>query len=225
MKRLLMVALAGLWMLTSCTPAARPDDGYDESLYRQPDGAMEYVRNDRGHRQGKPFSMLGYSRQNGNEMYNATDGGSVPGPDVYIDRNVLARHIAFLTTKLPQVDDAAVLVTDDQVFIGVSGSEGTPDEDTLYETKRTALSLTPRYFKIHVTGDPQLKGQIMNMGNHAGITRGGVNRQEMEQLLERMGRIDTKLDRRYEREDAPDSQGTHPMTNKRFPASAGDLSH
>ncbi|WP_309866087.1 YhcN/YlaJ family sporulation lipoprotein [Desmospora profundinema] len=223
MKRLIVILFVCLWMTTSCAPAARPDNGYNESLYREPEGAMEYVRDDRRFR-GAQFDMIGYSRQTGNEMYNATDGGAVPGPDVYIDRNVLARHIAFLTTKLPQIDDAAVLVTDDQVLIGVTGREGKPDEDTLYEAKRTALSLTPRYFKIHVTGDPEARSQIMNIGSQAGTARATLNGQEMEELLERMG-ADTPLDQRFEREDEPFSQGKRPMTHKRMTPSAGELSH
>lgn len=199
-KKAVFILIALLSMVVSCTPTARPDDSYDESLYNNENNDILYVRDNR-RPQGKRFNMIGYSRQTGNERYNATDGGAVPGPDVYIDRTALARQVAFLTNKLPKVDETAVLVTDDQVLIGVKGTGDKPDSDTLYEAKRTALSLTPRYFKIHVTGDQEARKQIVRIGSKAGATRERVkfNQQEMERLLERMGDntpLDLKRNRR-----------------------------
>ncbi|PTM57677.1 YhcN/YlaJ family sporulation lipoprotein [Desmospora activa] len=224
-KRAAFLLFALLWLVTSCTPSARPDDGYDESLNKDGNNeALDFVSDGR-RPQGKRFNMIGYSRQSGNELYNATDGGAVPGPDVYIDRTVLARQIAFLTNKLPKVDETAVLVTDDQVLIGVKGKEEKPDENTLYEAKRTALSLTPRYFKINVTGDPEAREQIIRIGSQTGSTRERVkfNQQEMERLIERMDR--TPLDLKRGREGEFYSQKGKPMSHKRFTPSAGDLSH
>jgi hypothetical protein len=166
------------WMLTAlcllgtvaCQPNARPDDGYDESLYQDGNRGYGYVTNRRP--QGTNANPLGYSRQRGNEFRNATDGGALPGPDVYIDRNSLARQIAYLSTKLPDVSDAAVLVTASHVFIGVEGNNGArPSQKALYETRRTALSLTPRYYQVYVSGKPGFKKRLQEIGAKAMGTR------------------------------------------------------
>ncbi|OYD07239.1 YhcN/YlaJ family sporulation lipoprotein [Paludifilum halophilum] len=194
MKRVALCLAAFLLIATvSCNSMGRldrPQDSYDESLYRKEQGAVrEFLGNPRGHRrlQGKEYQPIGYSRQRqkGNQYYNATDGGGVPGPDVYIDREALARQIAHLTTQLPQVDDAAVVVTDDQVFVGVKGDKKEVSDKTVYEARRTALSLTPRYYQIHVTKDPKLRQKLTRIGDR--VRGEGLNQRDREQLLQQLG--------------------------------------
>ncbi|MFC4076108.1 YhcN/YlaJ family sporulation lipoprotein [Salinithrix halophila] len=187
MKRIAGILAVLLLGSTACTPAERPDDGYDESLYRNDNRkGVDFIRQQRP--QGRDYNQVGFGRQKGNELYNATDGGAVPGPDVYIDRNVLARQIAFLTTKLPRVEDCSVIVTDDQVLIGVKGNGKRVSRKTLYEAKRTALSLTPRYYHVHVTGDPKLRNRINQIGQRTLGTpeKIGTQRKEMERLVDEM---------------------------------------
>lgn len=62
---------------------------------------------------------------------------------MFVDRPLLARHIAEMVTNLPNVKDATALVTDDRVFIGVNTKNGKVDPKTVKEAKRTAESLTP----------------------------------------------------------------------------------
>lgn len=172
MKRIITIFAVFIMVLTvACNQLQRsdhPDEGYDESLYNENDNPqIGYVGNpvDRNPPNGRNYSKMGFSRQQGKELHNATDGGSVPGPDVYIDRNVLARQISFLTTKLPEVEDTTVVVTDDHVFIGLQGKKGSVSDKTKYEAKRTALSLTPRYYKILVTSDSKMKQRLNDIGS------------------------------------------------------------
>ncbi|PTX59075.1 sporulation lipoprotein YhcN/YlaJ [Melghirimyces profundicolus] len=191
MKRYLFPVMALFLALSACAPAERPNDGYDESL--NPDtqnGAYDYVTN-KGRRPRQNFyNEIGFSRQKGREYYNATDGGAVPGPDVYINRSALARQISSLSTRLPTVDDATVVVTDDKVFIGVKNNKGNISDDTLYEVRRTAWSLTPRYYQVYVTKNDTIRKELMNIGRKAGNAQQNhrLNKEEMEDLVDRMDR-------------------------------------
>ncbi|EGK07833.1 hypothetical protein HMPREF9374_3553 [Desmospora sp. 8437] len=195
MKRWLYPLVALILFTSACNnPSARPErpnDSYDESLYENRDkNALDYVT-DRGRRpQHDRYNQIGFSRQTGNELYNATDGGAVPGPDVYINRSALARQISFLASKLPQVDDAIVVVTDDKVLIGVNADQGKISDKTLYEVRRTAWSLTPRYYQVYVTRDAAIRNKLNRIGQHAGGTQEKMrmSREEMEDLVSRMDR-------------------------------------
>lgn len=191
MKRLLFPILALCLALSACAPAERPNDGYDESLYPDPQGgAYDYLTNNGRRPRGDRYNTIGFSHQKGNELYNATDGGAVPGPDVYINRTALARQISFLSTKLPSVDDATVLVTDDKIFIGVKNHNKKILDDTLYEVRRTAWSLTPRYYQIYVTNDENTRKKLLRIGRRVGGSQQNIrmNKEEMEDLTDQMNK-------------------------------------
>ncbi|SEN56519.1 Sporulation lipoprotein YhcN/YlaJ (Spore_YhcN_YlaJ) [Lihuaxuella thermophila] len=121
------------------------------------------------------------------ENYKTGDGRAA-GPNVFVDRSLLARHIAQMVTVLPNVKEATALVTDDHVFVGVNTKNGKMDTKTVKEAKRTAESITPRYFKVHVTTDRNLNSQIQRVGmrlNGASDVEGV--RGDLEQLLRKMG--------------------------------------
>lgn len=192
MKHGLYILVTLSLLASACTPSAapeRPNDSYDESLYEDRDkNALDYVTNRDKRPQHDHYNQIGFSRQKGKERYNATDGGAVPGPDVYINRSALARQISFLATKLPQVDDAIVVVTDDQVLVGVKGNQGKISDKTLYEVRRTAWSLTPRYYQVYVSRDASIRNRLNRIGQHAGGSQEKIrmSREEMEDLIRQM---------------------------------------
>lgn len=193
MKRWFFPVLAAFLFTGACTPgtAERPNDGYDESLYEnRQNNALDYVTDGGNRPRYSRYNQIGFSRQKGREVYNATDGGAVPGPDVYINRSALARQISFLSTKLPRVDDATVVVTDDKVLIGVKADNGKISDKTLYEVRRTAWSLTPRYYKVYVTRDGAVRNELNRIGQQAGNSqeKTGMSRKRMEDLVDRMDR-------------------------------------
>lgn len=115
-------------------------------------------------------------------------------PNVFIDRSILAKHISQMLISLPQVKASTVLVTDDHVFLGVQqrpapkGSKPMTGKQLDYEAKRVAQSVTPRFFKVHVTHRADLEREInqigMRMQKNGDIegTNGNLN-----DLLRRMG--------------------------------------
>lgn len=163
-----------------------------EPLYREQnnDTRMGLVRNDQINGEetarGGGQNEIGYFHYNPQNYVN--QNGRPPGPNVFVDRTVLARHIAQLVTFLPNVKEATALVTDDHVFIGVTTKNNKLDAKTIKEARRTAESVTPRYFRVHVTTDKQLNSQIQSVGMRMVGNRDvqGI-RGDLEQLLRKMG--------------------------------------
>lgn len=111
-----------------------------------------------------------------------------PEPAIIIDRSLLAKHIASLVGILPNVAGVTTLVTDDHVFIGIKERDARKGKNTLKEVARTAESVTPRYFKIHVTDKKSLEEKV----NAVGIRMRGNHdvegvKGDLEQLLREMG--------------------------------------
>ncbi|SHE77688.1 Sporulation lipoprotein YhcN/YlaJ (Spore_YhcN_YlaJ) [Seinonella peptonophila] len=112
--------------------------------------------------------------------------------EVYMDRSLLAKHIAQLVTRLPHVKTATTLVTDDHVFIGLQYRSpqvsASGKKKAVYEARRVAQSVTPRYFKVHVTDRQKLEQQInrvgMRMQRNGDIE--GIHG-DLNQLLRQMG--------------------------------------
>lgn len=115
-------------------------------------------------------------------------------PDVYIDRSILAKHIAQLVASLPQAHQPTTLVTDDHVFIGLhykstsKGQKPMSKEQVKKEVRKIAESVTPRYYKIHVTDRSQLETKMKNIGlkMHSNGDVEGIHG-DLHQLLKEMG--------------------------------------
>lgn len=196
MKRWISSLLTGaiLFSLVACAGNAGQREemgGVSEPLYRNnTDTRIGYVRNDiingEESAEGGGQNEIGYFRYN--PANYRTANGRAPGPDVFIDRSLLAQHIAQLVTVLPNVKEATALVTDDHIFVGVSAKNGKLDGKTMKEVKRTAESVTPRYYKVHVTSDRTLESQINEIGMRM---RGDYDveglKGDLEYLLRQMG--------------------------------------
>jgi hypothetical protein len=188
-----------LMMLSACDGAkgsARSsgmDDAY-RPMYRDRQTTTRFGRvsndmiNGNERVQGGGQNEIGYFRYNPADYRSTPGSGQTPGPNVFIDRPLLAQNIAYLVTVLPNVKEATALVTDDHIFVGVRPKNGTLDAKTCKEARRTAESVTPRYYKIHVTSDQKLQSEIdavgMRMRGSADVE--GV-RGDLEQLLRDMG--------------------------------------
>jgi hypothetical protein len=162
-----------------------------EPLYREKDQdtRIGMVRNDEingeENARGGGQNEIGYFKYIPEHYHQ---NGRAAGPDVFVDRPLLARHIAQMVTVLPNVKEATALVTDDHVFIGIKTKNGRMDPKTVKEAKRTAESITPRYFKVHVTENRTLESQINSVGMRmtSDYDVEGI-RGDLEQLLRKMG--------------------------------------
>ncbi|MFC4323515.1 YhcN/YlaJ family sporulation lipoprotein [Litchfieldia salsa] len=122
------------------------------------------------------------NRTDRSELYNAniTDENKhfgyvrhqkspVPGsPTVYsmptIDREVVADMISKMSTQLvPDVNEAATLVTDEEVLI-VYDTDSENRFETADQVKKTALSIVPRWYHVYVSDNPRLIKDIERFG-------------------------------------------------------------
>jgi Sporulation lipoprotein YhcN/YlaJ (Spore_YhcN_YlaJ) len=80
------------------------------------------------------------------------------------NREAVADTISRLCVQLPNVEDCATLVTDDEVLIAYQTD--TKDRNmTADQVKRTALSIVPRYFHVYITDNPNLRKDIENFSS------------------------------------------------------------
>ncbi|WP_044895898.1 YhcN/YlaJ family sporulation lipoprotein [Bacillus alveayuensis] len=76
-----------------------------------------------------------------------------------INREQIANVISTLAVQLPNVQDVATLVTDDEVLIWYQTNSDNRFE-TADQVKKTAISVVPRYYHVYVTDNPNLIRQI-----------------------------------------------------------------
>lgn len=178
---LALVSCFFILLAAACAPAGqRPEADTDQTLFRDrtdTPGAYDYVNREapRGIRMGtqNPVGYIRYRKDN-NRSVDRT-------PNIYVDRNNLARQIAYLVTNQRGIEDATVLVTDDHVFVGINGKQGEKlDSQTLRRIRQTALSVTPRYYRVHVVKEKSLLHRM----NQVGTDRA---RNDLQRLLRDLG--------------------------------------
>lgn len=176
MKQVLaLISCFVLALVGACTPAGqRPEADTDQSLFRDrtndTQSPYDYVNKEapRGTRMSVQ-NPIGYIR------YQANNQRGDQASNIYVDRNTLARQIAYLVTNLRGINDATVLVTDDHVFVGINGNQGkNMDSSTLRRIRQTALSVTPRYYRVHVVNENSLLRRMNEVGT--GRARGDLQR-------------------------------------------------
>ena len=173
---LALVSCFFISLAAACAPAGqRPETDTDQTLFRDrtggTPGVYDYVNREapRGIRMDtqNPVGYIRYRRDNNRNGNRA--------PNIYVDRNVLARQIAYLVTNQRGIRDATVLVTDDHVFIGLNDVQGKAlDSRTLRRIRQTALSVTPRYYRVRIVNDSSLLRRMNEVGT--GRARGDLQR-------------------------------------------------
>lgn len=203
-KKIICMLFAALFSLAACSQQSlerrgerhQESDRAHNSLYQDQSSQtnygyknrpVEFNRSDRNQTTGQ--NEIGFFHADRVNYPNQAQQ-----PNVFIDRSNLAKHISQMLVALPQVKAATVLVTDDHVFLGVQqrpapkGTKPMSSKQLDYEAKRVAQSITPRFYKIHVTHRADLEREInqigMRMQRNGDIegTNGSLNH-----LLRRMG--------------------------------------
>jgi ribosomal protein S17E len=91
-----------------------------------------------------------------------------------LDREQVANIISQLSTDIPNVNDVATLVTDQEVLIAYSSD--TKDRNlTADQVKRTAMSVVPRFYHVYVTDDKNLMRDVENLANLDSTSRNARN--------------------------------------------------
>lgn len=197
MQRLLIGFLCFFFFLTACNSDQEEAGGKKEldrnenSMYQDDLTKTRYGYDTRDPNRekedrflGQGQNEIGYFRYDPSYYKNSQSGTADPG--IRIDRPTLAKYIAGLVADLPNVKESTVLVTDDHVFVGIVPKK--KNQKTVQEAKRTAESVTPRYFRIHVTDSKSLQSSINELGLRM-QKNGDVDgvRNSLNQLLKKMG--------------------------------------
>lgn len=166
MKKSLILSLLILSLFTACQTQ-------QEAELEQEEGSPILVSDDKdmydNNKKDDRFTKVGYSSKQKNEVSNQQVGT--------INREKLAEMITDLTVKLPDVTNAATLVTDDEVFI-VYRANTTNEALVADQVYKTASSIVPRYYNVYISTDQKLISQIQ------GLQSGTLNDKEYRQSLD-----------------------------------------
>ncbi|MDR6121798.1 YhcN/YlaJ family sporulation lipoprotein [Neobacillus drentensis] len=164
MKKFIIIAgLCTITALTGCSKDMGNRDVYEESgntinvnnkrheLYNE--GASRGVRN--------VSDNYGFVRHQKSPIMNdntANDGYTA------LDREQLANIISKYSVNVPNVNDAATLVTDQEVLIAYT-TDSKDRNMTADQVKKTAFSVVPRYYHVYVTDNKTLMRDVENLAN------------------------------------------------------------
>jgi virulence-associated protein VapD len=164
LKKLVLIAgLCTLTALAGCQKDSANRDVYEESgntinvnnkrheLYRE--GATKDVRN--------VSTSYGFVRHQKSPLMNdntANDSYSA------LDREQVANIISKLSVNIPNVNDAATLVTDQEVLVAYH-TDSKDRDSTADQVKRTAMSVVPRFYHVYVTDNKALMRDVENLAN------------------------------------------------------------
>jgi len=156
-KTKLTACVVGLSLLTACQYGADEDS----SLFHQSGNTLNVSdRPELYNEEGMPnandsSANFGYVRHQKSGIPNDVTYTETPG----LDREATANAISSLAVQLPNIQDVATLVTDEEVLVAYR-----TDSDNRFETadqvKKTALSAIPRYYHVYVSDNPNMIQQI-----------------------------------------------------------------
>ncbi|AZU63829.1 YhcN/YlaJ family sporulation lipoprotein [Neobacillus mesonae] len=164
MKKIaITLGLCAITALTGCQKNMGNNDIYEESgntinvnnkrheLYREGAGAgVRNVSNDYGFVRHQKSPIMNDNTTNDHRTA--------------IDREQLAHLISKYSVNLPNVHDAATLVTDKEVLVAYD-TDSKDRNMTADQVKRTAMSVVPRYFHVYVTDNKALIQDVENLAS------------------------------------------------------------
>ena len=78
------------------------------------------------------------------------------------NREEAADNISKLSTAIPNIKQAATLVTDKDVLVAYK-TDAKNRNNAADQVKRTAMSVVPRYYHVYVSDNPKQMDQIENI--------------------------------------------------------------
>lgn len=173
-KTLLTLGLCTTMSLIGC---AHMTENNNDELYERSGNTVNVrnqndLYNDDGVANGNDSRMtnFGYVRHQKSPILGDGNDPNNYGNMPTLNRERVADLISRLCTQLPNVNDVATLVTDDEVLIAYD-----TDTNNRYETadqvKKTALSVVPRYYHVYVADNPRMIREIERYGRLDANTR------------------------------------------------------
>ncbi|MCM3597683.1 YhcN/YlaJ family sporulation lipoprotein [Metabacillus idriensis] len=151
MKKIAFTAsLIGMIIMTGCQNTASENELFEEN------GNTVNVNNENGIKNRKDTnSGFGYVRHVKNNLAQENDYDKVP----QVDYEKTANAISSLIVQLPNIQDVATLVTDEEVLIAYKSDTKNRNE-TADQVKKTAISVVPRYYHVYLSDDPEMIKQV-----------------------------------------------------------------
>ncbi|SDM75234.1 YhcN/YlaJ family sporulation lipoprotein [Bacillus sp. OK048] len=100
-----------------------------------------------------------------------------------VNREQVANIISQFSTDIPNVNDVATLVTDQEVLIAYS-SDTKDRNQTADQVKKTAMSVVPRFYHVYVTDDKNLMRDVENLANMDSTSKNARN--SVDNLVKQM---------------------------------------
>jgi hypothetical protein len=168
------LGICGTFALTGCgANDTAQNDIYEES------GNTINVNNERAEiynvNNKNKSSDFGYVRHQKNPIAGNRNSDHYAA----VDREKLANNISKMSSDLPNVNDVATLVTDEEVLIAYN-TDSNDRNETADQVKRTALSFVPRYYHVYVSDDENL---IKNVESYATL---GSNSRNVDSLVDQL---------------------------------------
>ncbi|WP_052737644.1 YhcN/YlaJ family sporulation lipoprotein [Bacillus sp. SA1-12] len=157
-KLKLAISVIGLSLLTACQYGAEEDAQFlheSGNTINVQDRTDLY--NEDGHPNGKDTNSANFGYVRHQKSGIPQDVAYTPTPGV--NREQTANTISSLIVQLPNIQDVATLVTDEEVLVAYrTNSENR--NDAADQVKKTALSVVPRYYHVYVSDDANMIQQI-----------------------------------------------------------------
>lgn len=103
---------------------------------------------------------------------------------ITMDRNEMADAIARIILRNDGFDEIATLVTDKEVLIAYDKNNQLTDEEAQDLAKKSAMSVMPRFFDVHVTDNVSLIPDIQSL--HNSTTQESSYKNTLEQIISEM---------------------------------------
>ncbi|HEY2420458.1 MAG TPA: YhcN/YlaJ family sporulation lipoprotein [Neobacillus sp.] len=183
MKKLIfIIGLAILTTMAGCSKSMTNRDVYQES------GNTVNVNNKRAelYNEGASRSIRNVSNNYGFVRHQKSPVmGDNTANQHYaaLNREQLANIISKYSTDLPNVNDVATLVTDQEVLIAYI-TDAKDRNLAADQVKKTAMSVVPRYYHVYVTDNKTLMRDVQNLENLDSTSRNARN--SVNQLITQM---------------------------------------
>ncbi|MBO8163370.1 MAG: YhcN/YlaJ family sporulation lipoprotein [Brevibacillus sp.] len=122
--------------------------------------------------------------------------------NIYLDRDALAQIVGNVTASVPGVNTSTVLVTDEEIFVGLDLANRKQADSIKKKAKMNAWSVSPRWFKVYVTDNRQTIADLSRIASRtADVNAAGYHDDtRIDNLIRRFGGV-------TDGEDWPEASG------------------
>lgn len=175
MKRSLAILL-GITVLSGCGV-----NNADDEIYPDNGNALNYQLQGEDFNEDIDDDQFGFVRQVKSPVPNSGTTATE-----WMDREKVALAISQTLVSLPNVHDASVVVTDEEVLVAYTTDQ--EDEKSRFEVadqvKIATIGLLPRWYHVYITDDEAIRQDVINIGSMA--TNSPSRERNIEMVIEEM---------------------------------------